>query len=46
MEKKQDKTKEAFANAWKKASDFGKKAAEGAKDFAEQTKIHLHHFHY
>ena len=42
MEKKQDKTKEAFANAWKKASDFGKKAAEGTKDFVEQTKKNIH----
>ena len=42
MEKKQDKTKEAFANAWKKASDIGKKAAEGTKDFVEQTKKNIH----
>lgn len=42
MEKKQDKTKETFANAWKKASDFGKKAAESTKDFVEQTKKSIH----
>lgn len=42
MEKKQEKTKEAFANAWRKATDFGKKAAEGTKDFVEQTKKSIH----
>ena len=44
MEKdnKQEKAKETFANVWKKASDAGKKAAEGAKAFAEQTKKNIH----
>ena len=33
-----EKAKEAFSNLWKKTSDISKKAAEGAKDLAEQTK--------
>lgn len=39
---KNEKAKEAFSNFWKKTSDIGKKAAEGAKVFAEQTKKNIH----
>lgn len=39
---KNEKTKEAFANAFKKASDIGKKAAEGAKSLAAQTRQNIY----
>ncbi len=42
MEKNQEKTKQTFANAWKKAADFGKKAAESAKNIVDQTKETIH----
>ena len=31
-----------FNNAWKKAAEFGKKAADGAKNIVEQTKENIH----
>ena len=37
-----EKTKEAFSNLWQKTSDMGKKAAEGAKAFADQTKKNIY----
>ena len=42
MDNSQEKRKESFANAWKKASEFGKKTVEGAKNLAEQTKKNIH----
>lgn len=43
MENKQEnKTKETFANAWKKTVDFGKKAADGTKKLVDQTKENIH----
>ena len=39
---KNEKAKEAFSNFWNKTSDVGKKAAENAKVFAEQTKKNIH----
>ena len=39
---KNDKTKETLSNLWQKTSDIGKKAAEGAKALAEQTKQNIH----
>lgn len=37
-----DKTKEKLSSFWQKTSDIGKKAAEGAKAFAEQTKKNIY----
>lgn len=37
-----EKSKEAFSSFLKKTSDLGKKAAEGAKNLAEQTKKSIH----
>ncbi len=37
-----EKAKEAFSSFWKKTADISKKAAEGAKAFAEQTKKNIH----
>ena len=37
-----EKAKEAFSTLWKKTSDISKKAAEGAKEFAEQTKKNIY----
>ena len=37
-----EKAKEKFSSFWQKTSDIGKKAAEGAKAFAEQTKKNIH----
>ena len=37
-----EKTKEAFSSFWQKTSDMGKKAAEGAKAFADQTKKNIY----
>lgn len=37
-----EKAKEGFSAFWKKASDMGKKAAEGAKAFTEQTKKNIY----
>ena len=42
MENKQGKSKETFANAWKKAADFGKKAVDNTKKFMDQTKENIH----
>ena len=42
MEKKTEKTKQSFANAWKKVGDFGRKAAEETKKFVDQTKENIH----
>ena len=44
MDKKEknDKAKEALTNLWQKTSDISKKAAEGAKALAEQTKQNIH----
>ena len=42
MDKNQEKTKQAFANAWKKAADLGKKAAEETKKIVDQTKENIH----
>lgn len=39
---KNEKAKETFSTFWKKTTDFSKKAAEGAKTFAEQTKKNIH----
>ena len=37
-----EKTKEKFSSFWQKTSDIGKKAADGAKAFAEQTKKNIY----
>ena len=42
MNDNKEKNKDGFANAWKKASEFGKKTVESAKSFAEQTKKNIH----
>ena len=42
MNDNQNKTKGMFSNALKKATDLGKKTAEGAKSLAEQTKKNIH----
>ena len=34
--------KKGFSSFWSKASNVGKKAVEGAKNFAEQTKNNIH----
>lgn len=39
---KNEKARESFSNFWQKTSDLSKKAAEGAKAFAEQTKKNIH----
>lgn len=39
---KNGKAKETFSNFWQKTSDISKKAAEGAKTLAEQTKKNIH----
>jgi hypothetical protein len=42
MNDNQEKKKDGFANAWKKATEFGKKTVDGAKSFAEQTRKNIH----
>ena len=37
-----EKSKDTLSNLWKKTSDISKKAAEGAKAFAEQTKKNIY----
>ena len=39
---KNERNKEAFSNFWQKTSDITKKAADGAKSFAEQTKKNIY----
>lgn len=39
---KNEKTKENFSNFWKKTAEISKKAAEGAKGLAEQTKQNIY----
>ena len=39
---RKEKTKETFSNFWQKTADISKKAAEGAKNLAEQTKQSIH----
>ena len=43
---KNEKQKDAFSNFWQKTSDISKKAMEGAKTFAEQTKLHVFAYKY
>lgn len=42
MDNKQEKAKETFANAWKKAADIGKKVADNTKKLVDQTKENIH----
>ena len=37
-----EKTKDTFSNFWQKTSNVGKKAAEGARAIANQTKKNIH----
>lgn len=39
---KNERAKDAFSNFWKTTSDISKKAVEGAKEFAEQTKKNIY----
>ena len=39
---KTEKAKETLSNFWQKTSNVGKKAADGAKTFAEQTKKNIY----
>ena len=39
---KKEAAKENLGRFWQKTQDFGKKAAEGAKNLAEQTKKNIH----
>ena len=41
-ENKKEQAKEKFSSFWQKTSDIGKKAAEGAKDFVDQTKKNIY----
>ncbi len=42
MDNNQEKTKQSFSNAWKKAAELGKKAADNTKKFVDQTKENIH----
>ena len=39
---KKEQTKEGFSNAWKKATELGKKTADNTKKFVDQTKENIH----